>query len=257
MKRNEIDPYDALAKGFEQNRVFTHMRPTELYGKWLEATWAFLDAPGNPDAFRACLDRYSYEEGREFARLVVVYTEAVEMGPFRDVLGELFMRLDANASRNGQVFTPFEIAELMARMQFSRDDFEALVREKGEVSVIDPAVGSGVLLLAFAKIVHDELGRWGVSKLRLYGTDIDMRCVLMCRIQLRMNGLDAFGRVAGLMGTVRETESRIEPVAEQTGPAPMASAKPLAAPDPVEGVILHGEEWQEREGKVAEECALV
>ena len=81
MKGHEIDPYDALAKGFEQNRVFTHMRPTELYGKWLEATWALLDATGNPDAFRACLDHYSYEEGREFARLVVVYTEAVGSPP--------------------------------------------------------------------------------------------------------------------------------------------------------------------------------
>ena len=96
MKGHEIDPYDALAKGFEQNRVFTHMRPTESYGKWLEATWAFLDATGNPDAFRAYLDHYSYEEGREFARLVVVYTEAVEAWPFRDVLGELVARHTGN-----------------------------------------------------------------------------------------------------------------------------------------------------------------
>ena len=256
MKGHEIDPYDALAKGFEQNRVFTHMRPTELYGKWLEATWAFLDAIGNPDAFRACLDHYSYEEGREFGRLLVVYTEAVEMRPFHDVLGELFMRLDANAARNGQVFTPFEIAELMARMQFSRDHFEALVRENGEVSVIDPAVGSGVLLLAFAKIVNDELGRAAVSKLRLYGTDIDWRCVLMCRIQLRMNGLDAFGRVAGLLAVVRETESPGEPDAEQTWPVPKASANPLALPDPAEAVILHGEEWQKAEDRIEKEYAL-
>ena len=89
-------------------------------------------------------------------------------------------------------------------MQFNRADFERLVEEKGEVTVCDPAVGSGVMLLAFAKTVHDELGRWGTSKLRLYGTDIDVRCVNMSRIQIRMNGLDEFGRMVGLLGAIEQ-----------------------------------------------------
>jgi type I restriction-modification system DNA methylase subunit len=88
---------------------------------------------------------------------------------------------------------------MMARMQFDRADFERVVQEKGSVTVCDPAVGSGVMLLAFAKVVHGEFGRWGTSKLRLYGQDIDPRCVLMCRIQLRMNGLDAVGRMVGML----------------------------------------------------------
>ena len=92
----------------------------------------------------------------------------------------------------------------MARMQFSREDFERHVAEKGEVTVCDPAVGSGVMLLAFAKVVNAEFGRWGVNKLRLYGQDIDMRCVLMCKIQLRMNGLDTFGRLTGLFGGMND-----------------------------------------------------
>ena len=87
-------------------------------------------------------------------------------------------------------------------MQFSRESFEERVKEKGEVTVIDPAVGSGVMLLAFASVVNAEMGRAGVNKLRLYGMDIDERCVLMCRIQLRMNGLDAFGRMACLLSNM-------------------------------------------------------
>ena len=262
-RRSEGNPCEALAKGFEQNRVFAHMFPSELYGKWLEATWAFLEAAQNPQGFRECLDRYSHAEGLEFGRLLGVYMDAVEAKPFRDVLGDLFMRLDANAARNGQVFTPWDVAEMMARMQFERASFEELVREKGEVSVCDPAVGSGALLLAFAKVVHDEMGRWGVNKLRLYGTDIDRRCVLMCRIQLRMNGLDAFGRMAGLLTAILETDPSRAPTAEQTaGPVPAASAAALGVPEPHDGtdlsqaVILRGEEWQEEEGKVAKECAL-
>jgi N-6 DNA Methylase len=186
-----------LVKAFEQNTVFAHRHSYELYRDWLEAVWAFLDAVNRPREFRQCLDRYSVEEAAEMARIFGVYTDAVAATPFRDILGELFMRLDIHSVRSGQVFTPWDVAVMMARMQFDRTRFEELVRTKGEMTVADPAVGSGALLLAFAKVVHDEMGRSAVNRLRLYGTDIDMRCVLMCRIQLRMNGLDAFGRMAG------------------------------------------------------------
>ena len=191
--------YEELARRFERNHVFGHMHSYDLYRAWLEAVWAFVDAVHNPQAYRECLDRYSREQGEEFGRLFGIYVDAVSEAPFRDILGELFMRLDINSVRAGQFFTPWSVAEMMARMQFDRAGFERIVQEKGVVTVCDPAVGSGVMLLAFGKVVHDNLGRCGVNKLRLYGTDIDQRCVHMCRIQLRMNGLDEFGRMAALV----------------------------------------------------------
>lgn len=193
------DMVETLAREFERNPVFGYVSPYELYRNWLEAVWAFLEAPTDPQGFRQCLDRYSAEQGAEFGWLLGLYVEAVEALPFRDILGSLFMRLDVKSVHNGQYFSPWPVAELMARMQFDRQYFERIVAEKGFVSVCDPAVGSGVMLLAYAKVVDDELGRSGVSKLRLYGSDIDHRCVWMCRIQLRINGLDAFGRMAGLL----------------------------------------------------------
>ncbi len=80
------------------------------------------------------------------------------------------------------------------------------------------------MLLAFAKVVHGALGRWGTGKLRLYGTDIDIRCVNMCRIQLRMNGLDSFGRMAGLLA----------------GPIPVISQEtiPAVVPDVTSDVVI-------------------
>lgn len=242
--RSESPACVKLARGFEQNRVFPHVHPYELYRNWLEGTWAFLEAAINPQGFKESLDRYSSEEGAEFGRLFAVYTDAVEEMPFRDILGDLFMRLNLNAASNGQVFTSWDVAEMMARMQFSREHFESLVQEKGAVSVVDPAVGSGALLLAFAKVVHDALGRWGVNRLRLYGTDIDVRCVLMCRIQLRMNGLDSFSRMAGLLaasmgraetGVHGETENE-----RNTGQA----------------AISRGEEWQEEDNRIEKQPAL-
>ena len=194
--------YEALVKGFENNHCFCHMHPYELYRKWLEAMWAFMNAVTDVQGFRDCLDRYNRAEGEEFGRLLGLYTACVEAMPFHDILGQLFMRLDVNSVNAGQYFTPWSVAEMMARMQFDKDQFKQLVDEKGVVTVCDPAVGSGVMLLAFAKVVHDSLGRWGTDRLRLYGTDIDLRCVHMCQIQIRMNGLDAFGRMAGILGAM-------------------------------------------------------
>lgn len=196
----ERSAFETLARAFENNPVFGHMHSYDLYRAWLEAMWAFLDAVHDPEGYRQCLDRYTYEQGQEFGRLLGIYVDAVEVDPFRDILGEIFMRLDVKSVAAGQYFSPFSIAEMMARMQFNRADFERTVQEKGVVTVCDPAVGSGVMLLAFAKVVHAELGRPGLARLRLYGQDIDQRCVLMCRLQLRMNGLDAVGRMAGLLG---------------------------------------------------------
>ncbi len=125
--------------------------------------------------------------------------DAVELDPYRDILGQVFMRLDINSVRAGQYFTPWDVAVMMARMQFDAGHFEQTAREKGVVTVCDPACGSGVMLLAFAHVVHEALGRRGTARLELYGQDIDIRCVHMCRIQLRMNGLDAVGRLARLV----------------------------------------------------------
>lgn len=204
LKRKDLmkDLVESLAREFERNPVFGYLSPYELYSNWLEAVWAFMEAVTDRQGFRQCLDRYSHAQGAEYGRLLGLYIEAVECMPFRDILGSVFMRLDVKSVHNGQFFSPWNIAELMARMQFDRQEFERIVAEKGVVTVCDPAVGSGVMLLAYAKVVNDVLGRWGTSMLRLYGSDIDQRCVWMCRIQLRINGLDAFGRMAGLLQTL-------------------------------------------------------
>jgi hypothetical protein len=198
--------FKELLTGFENNRVFAHMHPYDLFRQWLEAVWALLDMPLDPQGFRGTLDRYTYEQGAELGRLFNLYVTAVEELPFRDILGTTFMRLDINTVRNGEFFTPWPVAEMMARMTFDREEFLETVRERGTVSVNDPAVGSGVMLLAFAKTVHDGFGRAGTGRLRLYGTDIDVRCVNMCRIQLRMNGLDGFGRTAALASQTTKPE---------------------------------------------------
>jgi len=109
------------------------------------------------------------------------------------------------------------------------------------------------MLLAFAKVVHDELGRAGINKLRLYGTDIDQRCVLMCRIQLRINGLDTFGRMAGLLGSLLPQEALPEPTPLKPG---IDTVTAPALPDFSTAVILHHENRLDTEKRLAEQLTL-
>ena len=134
--------FETLARAFEHNPVFSHLHPYDLYRAWLEAVWAFLDAVHDPAGYRQCLDRYTHEQGAEFGRLLGLYVDAVEEQPFYDILGDIFMRLDVNSVKAGQFFTPWSVAEMMARMQFCRDDFERTVQEKGVVTVCDPVSAS-------------------------------------------------------------------------------------------------------------------
>jgi len=185
--------FESLAQSFERNTVFQHMHPYELYRKWLEAVWAFLEAVTHPADYRTKLDAYTFAQGREFGRLLNLYIETAEALPFHDILGSLFMRLDVKSASAGQYFTPFEIAVMMAKLQFDKAHFQERAAAQGYVTVCDPAVGSGVISLSLPHVVFNELGPEGLRQVRFYGCDIDLRCVLMCRIQLRINGLDGIG----------------------------------------------------------------
>jgi len=80
---------------------------------------------------------------------------------FRDTLGELYVQ-EVSKGHNGQYFTPEHVCDLMASITIA-------IPEDGK-TVLDPACGSGRMLLAAAKINRN---------LVLYGADVDTVC---CKI---------------------------------------------------------------------------
>ena len=166
----------------------------EFFRIFLECAWALLK--GDPDYFKKTLDVYTFEEGRIIGRAFNAYIDCADKFIYEDILGAAFMETDAKSVRAGQFFTPSPLAEVMARTVFNPADFD----KDEKITVHDPAVGSGVMLLAFAKIVHRELGPLALTKIDLSGQDIDRRCVLMTKIQLRLYGLDRLGRLIRLSG---------------------------------------------------------
>ncbi|MBW8017924.1 MAG: N-6 DNA methylase [Planctomycetes bacterium] len=105
-----------------------------------------------------------------------------------DYLGEVYMQI-ASMSKSkvlGQFFTPFHICEMMAKVQLG--NIKSLIsksqRENRRVSIMEPCVGSGAMLLACKKIIIEEVGLSGLDHFEFFGQDIDPVCVKMCRIQM-------------------------------------------------------------------------
>ena len=92
-----------------------------------------------------------------------------------DVLGKYFEE-NLSYGKNGQFFTPQAICDMMARMNNP---------VKPTDHILDPACGSGRMLMAMAKVNRFA---W------FYGADVDANCAKMAVINLCLNGM--FGEIA-------------------------------------------------------------
>ena len=111
-----------------------------------------------------------------------------------DVLGEMFMELDFSDQWKGQCFTPQSVCNMMGRINFhDADKVQALIDEKGFVTVYDGAVGGGALILGAANGMH-EAGFNPQRQMLSVVNDLDERCVWMCYVQLSLYGLPAIVR---------------------------------------------------------------
>ncbi|EMW5424187.1 N-6 DNA methylase [Enterococcus faecalis] len=89
-------------------------------------------------------EKYTEEEQEKFHKLFALLVEALEETT-TDILGELYMTLEIANKDAGQFFTPYNVARLMAEMNFSEND-EQLKNGK-PVVFYEPCIGGGVTLV--------------------------------------------------------------------------------------------------------------
>ena len=132
---------------------------------------------------------YDRTEVEEFPKLLACVAGALEEKPKQDFLGEMFMALKLGNHWRGQFFTPYHVCEFMAEMQAG--DIAEKVREKGYITVNDPACGAGALLIAFANAARAR----GVNyqeRILFVAQDIDPTAAHMCYIQLSLLGCPGY-----------------------------------------------------------------
>ena len=107
-------------------------------------------------------------------------------GAYCDILGPVHMEVTSRwaQSGTGQFFTPWAVCVMMARQAGVPD--EPLHPDGRPWAIHDPAIGSGACLLAYRGVFAEKHGRLAAGALGLYGQDIDEKCVLMSKIQMRL-----------------------------------------------------------------------
>ena len=105
-----------------------------------------------------------------------------------DFLGEIAGDIEALDKKNGQFFTPYHVAKLMAKMQMP--NIPALIESKGFFSLSDPAAGAGCMILCAADIVS-EAGYDPMDCMSVHVIELNQTTYHMLYIQLALRGIAA------------------------------------------------------------------
>lgn len=98
----------------------------------------------------------------------------------RPVLGDIYERVGRQSDALGQHFTPWNVSYAIAELTLVTDDLEDAT-PADPLTVGDPACGSGRLLVATAKAVHERAPE---TPLVVAGTDKDRTCARMTVVNL-------------------------------------------------------------------------
>lgn len=132
---------------------------------------------------------YDPDERAQFGQMLGELTLAMEEEP-GDVLGSVFGELGFGNDAAGQFFTPNEVCRLMAALTINPDEARELIAEQGYITVHEPAVGAGAMLIAFALYLKEHDINY---QKHMYVTcvDIDSRAACMAYVQLSLMHIPA------------------------------------------------------------------
>lgn len=129
-----------------------------------------------------------YKNKNAFPELFQMLVNEYEREPFQDLMGRIYMQGNFGNSGTGQFFTPFHVSDMMAQISLYQNDVEQKIKENGYITVCDPCVGAGGMIIAAAKTIYN-LGLNPQQTMLFYATDIDRRCFEMTFVQTSLLGL--------------------------------------------------------------------
>lgn len=128
------------------------------------------------------IGRYSLEEAQQLSQALAHVVLGLEAG-HADFLGSLFMQLELGNNWTGQFFTPYEVARLMGQMTLL--DAREKLQAEGFITVSDPCVGGGAMVIAAAHALLD-MGINYQRCMHVTAQDIDITAVHMAYIQMSL-----------------------------------------------------------------------
>ena len=181
MPKAQIDHYklfcdemEILSRRYERGRIFSDfltMALCALHQINIASRFKEQD-PENEALFEKTKKPYSEDEQSSFSKLLGIVQSNVYDNPYSDLAGAYFTD-HITQGHNGQYFTPDSLCEAMVRLQGAD---EGLTGQR----VLDPACGSGRLLLKFAEVSPRNY---------FYANDVNMTCAKMTALNFMLNGL--------------------------------------------------------------------
>lgn len=124
------------------------------------------------------------------AQMLGIITMALGQNPDQDFLGKMYMNLNLGSHWHGQFFTPYHVCRMMAEMNFG-DETQAETERKGYISVCDPCVGAGAMLIAAANAMRRAKINYQANAV-FVGQDIDRVVAMMAYIQISLIGCPGY-----------------------------------------------------------------
>lgn len=149
--------------------------------------------------------KYKPQELDVFAKMLAEVVDALDSNPDQDYLGELFMELELGDNWKGQFFTPYCVCKAMAAINCG--NIGDTIKQRGWVSVNDPACGAGALLIAVANQCKEQKINYQTDVL-FVAQDIDFLAGCMCFIQMCLIGCPGYVVIADTIAHPAQTYDR-------------------------------------------------
>lgn len=133
------------------------------------------------------IKKYNERELQHFPKMLGELVMAMETGP-GDILGRVYQELELANKWTGQFFTPDSICRLMGQMQVG--DMKQKINEMGFITVLEPAIGGGAMIIALA-LALKESGINYQQSIVVTGVDIDIKSIHMSYLQLSLMHIPA------------------------------------------------------------------
>lgn len=136
--------------------------------------------------YMACVARFrNKEDVRAMPELLSIAASALGQGG-RDFFGAVAAEIGALDAKLGQFFTPYEVSRLMA--EISLGDASATIRDKGFLTIQEPAAGAGGMILAAADAIEGQ-GFDPAATIWFEGIELNRPTFQMAYLQTALRGL--------------------------------------------------------------------